>query len=136
MQKASRVGKLGWVLLWAVVLTGCSRQDTERLGKIGNIVNQRVELVIGDAEDDFLRRWQQTREQRQQHQLARQITQRIERDQRLSSCKIDVVVEGDDLVLRGQVKNGQQRQTLVELAASIAGAGKIKDRLKSADENP
>ena len=134
MQKGSRVGKMGWLVLLAVALTGCSRQDTERLGKIGNIINQRVELVIGDAEDDFIRRWQQTREQRQQHQLARQITQRIERDQRLSNCRVDVVVEGDDLVLRGQVKDGQQRQTIVELAASIAGAGKIKDRLKSSDE--
>jgi hypothetical protein len=135
MQKPSRIRKIAWLLVLAASLTGCSRQDTERLGKIGSIINQRVELVIGDAEDDFVRRWQQTREQLQQHQLARQITQRIERDQRLSNCKIDVTFEGDDLVLRGQVKNGQQRQSIVELATSIAGAGKVKDRLKSADES-
>jgi osmotically-inducible protein OsmY len=122
------------LLLLFLLAAGCSRQDTERLGRIGTIVAQRVELVVGDAEDDFIQRWKQGRDKRQQMQAARQIVQRLQSDKSLTNCKLEIAIDGEFVELRGQVKTMQQRQHVVEVAESVAGASKLKDRLKVIDE--
>ncbi len=130
---------LGWLLLAALGLTGCSRQDTERLGKIGGIIGQRVELVIGDAEDDFLRRWQQARSRRDRERtdVAGQITQRIQQEKGLADCRVQVTVEGDQVELRGHVKDMQQRRQVLEIATAVCGAGyTIKNHLQNKSEAP
>src|SRR5438067_1635329 len=103
-------GKVGTLFLVLLMLGGCNRQDTERLGRIGKIAAHRVELVLGDVGDDLLARWQQGQERRHKSQLAREISKRLENDKDLANCKIEVLVEGDQVELRGVVKDRQQRQ--------------------------
>lgn len=130
------IGNLGWLLTVAVLLTGCSRNDADRLGKIGKIVSLRIEAVVGDMTDDFSQRLHQSRENRQQHQLSWQITKRLESDKGLADCKIEVFVQDNQVELKGRVKDTQQRRHAVEIVESTTGVTRVKDSLKTADEEP
>lgn len=134
MNNRRSVGNLGWLLALAMLLSGCSRQDTDRLGKIGKIVGQRVEAVVGDMTEDLSKRLHQARENRQQNQLSWQITKRLEGDQGLADCKIEVFVQGGQVELKGHVKDLQQRRRIVEVVESTAGVTRVKDSLTTADE--
>jgi osmotically-inducible protein OsmY len=81
-----------------------------------------------------LQRWQQGKERRHQDQLAWQIGKRLEEDKSLSNCQLEVVVRGDQVELKGTTRDLQQRRYVMEVVGAIAGVGKVKDSMHSADD--
>lgn len=122
------MGKLrgaGWlVLALAALTTGCSRQDSERLARIGKHVAARAEALTTDCQAGLSCGWGGA------VGVAAHVSARIRWDKSLAGLAIQVHAAGSTVELKGTVRELAQRRRAVELAETTVGVEKVNDQLQ------
>jgi hypothetical protein len=124
------MGKLrtgGWLLLGLSVLAaGCSRQDTERLARVGKRIAGELEALTADCRAGLGNSWHGGGPG-----LCGRVAARLRWDKGLAGLPIEVHATGGTTVeLKGTVRDLTQRRRAVELAESTAGVEKVSDQLQ------
>jgi hypothetical protein len=119
----------GLVLLVAgmiVFLSGCNRQDTECMGRIGKKIAARTRDSAGDvgAKFDF-----GFPGPRKEPTLQEKIQDRLRYENTLADVTFEVQVKDKEVEVKGTVKSAQQRQTAINLADTVAGVSKVIDSI-------
>ena len=97
-------------MTWAaigLVLAGCSRQDPERLARVGARVGQKAEAALAGNDGRLLRGWQSIRGE---IALDARVMARLSSDKLLAKRTISVQVSGGEVQLQGKVENIDQRR--------------------------
>ena len=127
------MGKLrgGWlVLALAALATGCSRQDTERLARIGKRVAARAEALTADCKAGLGTSWSGAGPA---VGVGARVSARIRWDKDLAGLTIQVHATGSAVELKGTVRELAQRRRAVELAETTLGVEKVNDQLQITD---
>jgi hypothetical protein len=120
------MGKLrarGWLVLGlAGLAAGCSREDTERLARIGKYVGAHAEAFSADWREGVGDSWHGS--------LQARVAARLRWDKGLEGLAIRVRAAGGTVELKGTVQHPGQRQRAVELAQTTAGVEKVTDLIR------
>jgi hypothetical protein len=120
-----------WLLLGLAALTaGCSRQDTERLARIGKHLGARAEALTADCRASLGSNWNGVGED---VGLGARVWARLRWDKALAELPIQVQAAGATIDLKGTVRDLTQRRRAVELAESTTGVEKVNDQLQVAE---
>jgi len=126
------MGKLrarGWLLLGLAALSaGCSRQDTERLARIGKRLAAHAEALTADCHAGLGGSWGG-----EGVGLGARVRARLRWDRALADLPIQVHAAGGTVELKGTVRELAQRRRAVELAESTTGVEKVNDQLQVAE---
>ena len=119
----------GWLVLnMAVLATGCSRQDTERLARIGKHVAAHAETFTANCNAELGSSWSGAGKG-----VGARVSARLRWDSSLAGLTIEVHATGGTVELKGTVRNLAQRRRAVELAESTTGVEKVNDHLQVAE---
>ena len=122
------MGKITWVGIGLVLASlGCSRQDPERLARVGARVGQKAETALAGKDSRLLHGWQSLRGE---IALDARVMARLSSDKLLTKQSIQVQVSGGEVQLQGKVENVEQRRRAVQLAEWTVGVEKVVDRLE------
>ena len=119
-----------WLLGLAALTAGCSRQDTERLGRIGKHLAARAETVTADCRAGLGSSWNGVGEGAG---LEARVGARLRWDRGLAGLPLQVHAAGGTVELKGTVRDLAQRRRAVELAESTSGVEKVNDQLQIAE---
>jgi hypothetical protein len=122
-----------WPLLLlaaALFVAGCSRQDTDRLAKIGSILAERTEKAVDVFKDDFAEDWKGLDNRFQQREALRRVATRLQAEKSLVEARIEVAGRGEVIELKGEVKDLVQKRRALELAETTLGVTKVEDHLR------
>jgi osmotically-inducible protein OsmY len=105
-------------------LAACNRQDTDALSRIGSKLS-----ALGQEQTDTLR---------EKYQVSwslvpgirEKIQQRLAWDKNLEGAKIEVLVSGKSIELKGHVVSEEQRRYALALAENTSGVEKVLDTLQ------
>lgn len=111
---------------------GCSREDADCLGRIGQKSLVRAEALTGDANDRLTAGWQAMRGEKDVPPAGR-VAMRLQWDKELPGAEITVHASAEGVELRGKVRSAEQRQRAVELAQTTSGVEAVKDALEVAE---
>jgi osmotically-inducible protein OsmY len=129
----------GWVVWWltglAVLVSGCGKEDTERLASVGHKLALRAEGLAGD-DGKLGRGWQALRGEWNESALDARVGLRLRWDSNLGGAQIQVSSAGGAVELKGTVRNSSQRRRAVELAESTAGVDKVTEALEVVGAQP
>ena len=109
------------ILLAVVVFTGCSREDGDRLARVGRLAGEKVRdaaparTPLGDLNPEAT--------------PAGRVRARFRTDAALADQSIQVVESPDGLHLRGQVANAEQVEWAARLASETLGVGAVVNEL-------
>ena len=109
---------------------GCSRQDTERLGSIGRKVMERAGAATASCREKI----DGLKGSGAADSLQDRVALRLRWEKVLADAPIEVVVNGNEIELKGTVKTAEQRSRAVELAESTAGVLRVLISLSVAEE--
>jgi hypothetical protein len=120
-----------WLLLGLAGLTaGCSRQDTERLARIGKHIAAHAEALTADCRAGLGSSWNGVGEG---VGLGARVGARLRWDKDLAGLPIQVHAVAGTVELKGTVRELAQRRRAVELAESTTGVEKVNDQLQIAE---
>jgi hypothetical protein len=120
-----------WLLLGLAAFTaGCSRQDTERLARIGKRIAAHAEALTADCRAGMGSSWNGVGEGAG---LGARVRARLRWDKALTGLPIRVHAAGGAVELTGTVHDLTQRRRAVELAESTTGVEKVNDQLQVAE---
>jgi hypothetical protein len=114
-----------WLLLGLVLAAGCSRQDTERLARVGRRMAGHAEALTGELREGLGSGWQGLG-----GPLEARVAARLRWDRGLTDTAILVEVSGNTVELKGKVRDLTQRRRAVELAQSTDGVEQVNDQLQ------
>jgi hypothetical protein len=122
-----------WLMLGLALLAGgCSSGDTERLGRIGQKLASRGESITGDAGAKLTRGMQMARDGLDEPSLETKVKSRLRWDNIVGEAKIEVLAKGNDVELKGSVRDEDQRHRAMDVAQTTAGVEKVTDSLEIA----
>jgi hypothetical protein len=118
------------VLIALGVLAGCTREDKQRLTRVGDRVGAKVDAMAGGPRDKLGDGWQVLLAGWEQVSLDVRVAARLRWEKSLEGCSIQVHADGEAVELTGTVRNLEQRRRAVELAGSTAGVKQVVDQLQ------
>jgi osmotically-inducible protein OsmY len=121
------------LLAASVALTGCTAQDTECLARIGRKVADRSHGAadsIREQVDGDLKALPLGGPLPKDNVLRERIAARLRWDALLADVRIEVQVIGQEVELKGTVKNDAQRRRAADLAETTAGVQAVNEALK------
>jgi hypothetical protein len=118
------------VLAATVLAGGCSRQDTDRLAKIGRILSSRAEKAMDALKEDLTEEWNAIEKQQGNNQALHRVIERLQATKDLADAQIEVTARGEVIELKGQVKDLVQKRRAVQMAESTPGVTKVEDYLR------
>jgi osmotically-inducible protein OsmY len=117
-----------WKLaLFVMVLSGCAKQDTEILTRVGRKIADKSQAATAGLRDKLPFKWSAAKSE---PSLADQIQQRLGSDKLLAGTKIDVVAHGPEVELKGIVDKDEQKVRAFDLAETTQGVEKVIDSLQ------
>lgn len=116
------------ILLCLLPAFGCSRQDSEGLARIARKLAARVGDVTGEVKGTLGNGLLNL-----ELGLEARVAARLRWDKSLAEAVITVTAQGNDIELKGTIKDQSQRQRAVELAESTSGVEKVSEQLQIAD---
>jgi osmotically-inducible protein OsmY len=122
---------LGLLVGCAVLTGGCTRQDTERLARIGRKAVEHTEALTGDLRERLGSGWQAA-----DAGVAGRVAARLHWDRSLADANITVQLKEDAIELRGNVADLPQRRRAVDLAETTVGVRKVIDLLEMPGARP
>ncbi len=128
--------QIRWVpplCLLLMFVSGCTRNDTDRLAKIGNILLDRME----ESSNEFQKRYLENvpvKENISNWRLASRVRRRLRTDKALANLSLEVKAKGTIVELHGRIQSLGQRQRAVDLASSTIGVGTVRDQLRLGGE--
>ena len=129
MRKSRKLFLFTGMALFAFVLSGCSDQDTERLGRIGRKVSEKFDDMTGGADGKLAQSFHAMRANWDDVALDARVMARLRWDKTLADAQIQVSASGGTVELKGTVNHLEQRRRAVELAESTAGVEQVSDLL-------
>lgn len=114
-----------------MLLAGCSRQDTECLGRIGRKMLERTQSATDEVGERLHAGWKNVRTETG---LRDRVEARLRWEKALVETNVEVHVTGADVELRGSVHTPEQRRRAVELAETTDGVAKVTAELRVEDE--
>src|SRR5277367_3490192 len=105
-----------WLLGAAALIGGCSRQDTEGLGRIGRKTAERCEAVTTGVQQTVQRGGQGLWNSWEAAALETRVSARLRWEKSLSETTIEVQATGRAVQLRGKVGDEQQKNCAGKLA--------------------
>ena len=125
-------GGWSWLLLGLAVLgSGCSKGDTERLARVGRKILAKAASLSEDTNDRLHTGWQSFRGNLGETGLDARVATRLRWDKSLAEAPIEVVALSDNAVeLKGPVADLEQRRRAVALAESTLGVERVVDSLE------
>jgi hypothetical protein len=122
---------LGWLLLGGAILAvGCKQEDADRLARVGQKVTTKLQTMTLDADNKVLQEWHAVCHGWDETTLAGRVAVRLRWDKKLADTPIQVSAKGNEVELKGTLREESQRQRAVELASSTAGVEKVHDALE------
>ena len=121
------------LLAASVALTGCTAQDTECLARIGRKFADRSHGAadsIREQVDGDLKALPLGGPLPKDNVLRERIAARLRWDALLADVRIEVQVMGQEVELKGTVKNDAQRRRAADLAETTAGVQAVNEALK------
>ncbi len=120
---------LGMILVCAAV-GGCSRKDTESLASIGRKLADRAGAATAGCREKL----DGLKSAGGAASVQDKVTRRLRWEKVLADAVIEVVANGDEMELKGTVKNAEQRTRATELAETTVGVGRVLVSLTVADD--
>lgn len=117
------------LLLAPLLMVGCSRQDTEGLGRLAAKLVERTAENTAEIRGRFNVDWTAGASP----DLAQRVKQRLRWENTLSELPIDVESRGTEVVLTGSISTLLQRQRILELAETTTGVERVTDQLTVRD---
>lgn len=114
------------VVLSCLLLTGCVRQDTEILSRVGRKLADRVQTASSGIQDRLpfkVSSGEPTMQER--------VEQRLRSDKSLAKTTIEVVIDGRRVELKGTVESDEQKRRAVDLAETTVGVERVTDSLQA-----
>jgi hypothetical protein len=112
-----------------LALTGCKREDPERLSNVGKRISGKVDGVLNRTNDRLTLQWRDGPAD-PLPPLDYRVRERLRWDRDLEGCIIEVSVRDGTLVeLRGSVASSEQRQRAVDLARTTLGVEQVMQYL-------
>jgi hypothetical protein len=126
----TRMGR--WLLLGLTILgTGCNRQDTERLARVGRRLVAKTEALAGDLRENLSGGcWQGFCAAWEQAGVDARVAARLRWDKDLAGASVSVQASGGAVELKGTVRDLTQRRRAVDLAERTVGVEKVTDALR------
>ena len=132
---ALRTRRRHWLVLVVRFAAGCSRQDSDRLARVGRKTVDRAEALIGRLVGN-LTGGSQGPHGISDPGLEVRVSGRLRTDKSLADTPIVVEVKGTVVELKGSVRDLAQRRRAVDLAASTVGVEKVNDLLQTPERAP
>jgi osmotically-inducible protein OsmY len=120
-----------WLLAGLVALGGCSRQDADRLARVGRKGMNKAEAAVGSLNNNLTHGWPGGVDGFADAGLDQRVAARLRWDRTLAALTIDVQARGKEIELKGKVQDLTQRRRAVELAETTAGVEKVTDLLQT-----
>jgi hypothetical protein len=124
----------GWhgLLAILVILSGCNRQDTDRLARVGRKGLARAETCLGTLAASLPGGWPGRLDGLTDAAgLDLRVSARLRWEKTLAEAPIEVQAVGAVVELRGKVQDLAQRRRAVEIAETTAGVEKVNDLLET-----
>jgi osmotically-inducible protein OsmY len=118
------------IIVLVAFVPGCTKQDTDCLGRIGRKVVDRAHGVTDTVREKI--DWKGLRSGGGST-LQDKVAGRLRWDKNLEGVPIEVVVTDKNVELKGTVKNQDMRFRAVELAETTAGVDRVTDSLQILD---
>ncbi len=105
------------------LVSGCKRQDTESLGRIGRKVLDRAHVATAGFQEKLSGL-------KGNLGLHERVSHRLRWDKALAELTVEVNGTGAEVELKGIVKTADQKRRAVELAETTAGVERVSDSLQ------
>jgi hypothetical protein len=128
MAEMGRARNLGLGVVLLTVLSGCHRQDADRLANMGRKAAGHLEQMSGGAQGKFAAGLQGLFPG-YGDSLEGRVLARLRWDKNLAGAQIQVHLKGEVVELRGTVISQEQKQRAVQLAETTAGVEHVSDLL-------
>jgi hypothetical protein len=112
-----------YLLVLALGITGCNRQDADCLTRIG----QKLSAGLGEAKESLEVGWQGVVPAMG---LEARVAARLHWDKALAGAAIEVKASGSEIELTGTVKDQTQQHRAAELTEATTGVEKVVDNLQ------
>jgi hypothetical protein len=126
--RARRAGL--WLLAALLAVGGCSRQDADRLARVGRKSMCKAQAVLGHATCNLTNGWQGLPDGLEGAGVDQRVLGRLRWDRSLAETTIEVQAKGKQVELKGKVRDLAQRRRAVELAETTVGVEKVTDLLQ------
>jgi osmotically-inducible protein OsmY len=110
-----------------LVAAGCSRQDSQRLARVGKKIVERAEEMTGGAQEKLVGGLQNVQDGTG---LSARVASRLRWDVDVGDVEITVRTQGNVVELRGRVESLKQRRRAVELAETTVGVARVVDLIE------
>jgi osmotically-inducible protein OsmY len=123
-----------WLMLgMALLVTGCGREDIDRLGRVGNKAAAKLEAMTGGARGKLVNGLVALRGSLSETTLDSRVALRLRWDKALAGIDFEVALVTPGVVrLRGTVADEEQRRKAIGIAQDTEGVEKVVDELKLA----
>ncbi len=118
-----------WVLV-CLIAAGCSRDDTERLAKVGRRMAASAEALGAECREGLGGGWSEVAAVAGHAGVEARVAARIHWDQALAGTAIQVQGTAGVVELHGSVRNLAQRRRAIDLAETTVGVEKVSDQLR------
>ncbi len=108
-------------------LTGCVRQDTEILSRVGRKLADQAQTSTAGLREKIPFRLTTTAAE---PTLADLVKQRLATDKLLAATSLDVQATGTDVELKGAVDRDDQKRRALDLAESTQGVERVIDSIQ------
>jgi osmotically-inducible protein OsmY len=108
---------------------GCGG-DVDRLASAGRLAGGKLEAATSNARVRLARGWESLQGGPETGSLQDRVAARLRLDQGLAGARIDLVIEGATVTLKGVVPDTARRRRAVELAQTTVGVEKVTDELR------
>jgi osmotically-inducible protein OsmY len=123
-------GGLRWLGFGVLLLTGCVRQDTEILVRVGRKLADKAQSSTTDLREKLPFRLTTVGAP---PSLSHQVQQRFASDKILADIKFEVHVRGAEVELKGVVEKEEQKLRAFDLTETTRGVEKVIDSVQVRD---
>lgn len=112
-----------------LTLAGCSDADADKLRKVGDKTYDRAASLVWQTWDELGRTLLDQKPAATEHDLLSKVQLRLKWEKELEGQSLAVSIQGDEVILQGQVKKKELKDKAVKLAEATVGVVKVKDEL-------
>lgn len=112
-------------MLMLLFSAGCSRQDADALGRIGNRLLERFQQSTGGMRDKL----QGSIQEIGKSGIRDRVHARVMNDRLLQGLPIEIAARDTEVELKGTLKTVDQKRRAIDLAESTDGVSKVIDSL-------
>jgi osmotically-inducible protein OsmY len=136
MRKQGGWKRRSWLALAVpvVLAAGCSRDVTDRLGRIGRLTVAKLDAATGGARSRLASGWQAMRGSLADTTAESRVILRLQWDQALAGTRLRVTAPAPGVIrLEGAVATFDQQRRAVDLAYTTEGVTEVEDALTLAN---